>query len=110
LTINYTLNITTAASSNYTASHIHSGAAGSNNPGTIRVTLCSSATTACPNPTGMVSGTFTATSGSMAMPGGDGLTYDAFVAQLRARGAYVNLHSVTNGGGEIRGQIQPTEQ
>ncbi len=107
LTINYTLNITAAAASNYTAAHIHTGVTGVSGP--VRVTLCGSSP-ACPTGTGTVAGTFTADSLNMPLGSPAPITYAALVTALRARGAYVNVHSATHTGGEIRGQIFPTEQ
>jgi hypothetical protein len=107
LTLNYTLTITAAAASNYTAAHIHTGVAGLS--GDVRVTLCSSSP-ACPTGTGAVAGVFTATADTMTLPGTPALTYAGLVTALQGRGAYVNVHSSSHTGGEIRGQIQPSEQ
>jgi CHRD domain-containing protein len=109
LTINYTLNITLAASSNYTASHIHTAAAGVSGP--VRVNLCGAGTApACPTGTGTVTGSFTATADTMTLPGTPALTYAGLVTALRGRVTYVNVHTVSNAGGEIRGEIMPSEQ
>ena len=82
-----------------TASHIHSGNANAN--GTVRVNLCSNVVItgvpACPTTT---SGTIT--SGAQPV---SGVTFDALLASMRTYGAYVNVHTAANTGGEIRGQV-----
>jgi carbon monoxide dehydrogenase subunit G len=74
-------------SSNATLAHIHEGAAGAN--GGVAIGL-----------TGGAGGT----SGTWTVPAGSTLT-TAQLNLLRADGLYLNLHSVNNGGGEIRGQL-----
>jgi CHRD domain-containing protein len=39
-----------------------------------------------------------------------GATLAALVAQIRAGNVYVNVHSVSNPGGVIRGQLEPAEE
>jgi len=39
------------------------------------------------------------------LPSPSRITFDSLLVLLRAGQAYVNVHTVTNGGGEIRGQI-----
>src|SRR2546426_10347183 len=108
LTINYTLTITAATASNYTASHIHTGAAGISGP--AQVFLCGGGTApACPTGQGTVTSSFTATSGSQVLLGG-AVTYDSLVTAVRNRATYVNLHTVNYSGGEIRGQLIAAEQ
>ena len=67
------------------AAHIHTGRAGQ--PGPVAVPLCGP----CTSPK---RGTATANA--------------ATLAALQSGGAYVNVHTATNGGGEIRGQIGVT--
>ena len=79
--------------SNYLASHIHEAPAGSNGP--IAVGL---------NPTvdaDQRGGRWESTSHSFALTGGQ-------VTALTGGNLYVNVHSSTLGGGEIRGQFGPT--
>jgi len=110
LTLDYTLTITAAAASNYTAAHIHTGVAGLS--GDVRVNLCGAGTApACPTGAGPpVTGSFTATADDMILPGTPALTYAGLVTALQGRGTYVNVHSSSHTGGEIRGQIVPSEQ
>jgi len=117
LTISYTLTMTAAAASNYTAAHIHAGTStGGNTPagvgsGVVRVNLCGAGTAPpCPTGTGTVTSSFTADSNNMLLGSSAQITYAAFVTAIRNRLAYVNVHSVGNPGGEIRGQILATEQ
>ena len=72
-------------SSNAQAAHIHTGVAGANG-GVIKGLTPTTATTG----TITGSGSFTA----------------AEITALRTRGLYVNLHTVNNGGGELRAQLQ----
>jgi hypothetical protein len=74
-------------SSNATLGHIHAGAAGTNGGPIISLT-----------------GGAGATSGTWTVPAGSILT-TAQLNELRADGLYVNIHTVNNGGGEIRGQL-----
>jgi hypothetical protein len=79
-----------------TASHIH--LANANTTGSIRVNLCGAGTApACPaTATGQI------VSGPQAPTGA---TFEAVAAAMRNYGAYVNVHTAANAGGEIRGQI-----
>ena len=77
----------TGLTANATAAHIHQGAAGVNGP--IIVPMAGGA--------GATAGTWTVAPGSI-------LTV-AQLTTLRASGLYVNIHTATNLGGEIRGQI-----
>lgn len=83
---------------NPTMSHIHVGAAGTS--GTVRVNLCGTGAPApaCPAAT---SGTITGTATVI----GGGISFDSLYSALKTSGAYVNIHTATNAGGEIRGVI-----
>jgi hypothetical protein len=82
---------------NPTLAHIHVG--GGTVAGTVRVNLCGTAGIAtCPAAT---SGTITIT--ATVIPAG--ITFDSLYSALKTGGAYVNIHTATNGGGEIRGVI-----
>ena len=69
-----------------TAAHIHLGAAGKNGPVAIPLTKSGD--------------------NGWAVPAGTKLT-DAQFAAFKAGNLYVNVHSASNKGGEIRGQITP---
>ena len=84
-TITYTV-VFNGLSSAQTASHIHTGAIGVAGPVTINF--------------GAVGGTSGTITGTAAIT-------PAQIATLRAHGMYVNVHSTTNSGGEIRGQLGP---
>ena len=92
--------------------HIHLGERHTN--GGVIVFLCSNfgpappGTPSCPPNDGtVVSGTLMA--GDVIGPAGQGIAFGEFaefVAALRARATYVNVHTAVFGGGEIRGQVQ----
>lgn len=98
-------------------SHIHIGNPGVN--GGITVFLCSNqgngpaGTQPCPTPPATITGTITAADVSPNIPAtqaarNQGLNtgeFDEFLAALRAGALYVNVHSSTWQGGEIRSQI-----
>jgi hypothetical protein len=69
-----------------TAAHIHMAAAGQNGPVTVPLTKSGD--------------------GVWAVPAGAKLT-DAQFAAFKAGNLYVNVHSESNKGGEIRGQLTP---
>lgn len=87
-------------------SHIHLGQFGAN--GSIMTFLCGGGTkpTACPAPGGTVEGTIAAADiqaiGTQQIPTGG---FDEFLRALRLGFAYVNVHTASSPGGEIRGQI-----
>ena len=97
--------------------HIHLGQAGVN--GGISVFLCTNlgngpaGTQPCPAPPATITGTITAADVSPNIPATQmartqGLNtgeFDEFLAALRAGALYVNVHSTTWPGGEIRSQI-----
>ena len=99
--LSYTITITSPVSDSTRQAHIHLANAGAS--GNISVWLCGS--TANPGPGGTPScalGTSNGVliTGSVAVPA-------ATVTAMRGFGAYVNVHTKTNTGGEIRGQIVP---
>ena len=97
--------------------HIHFGKKGTN--GGITVFLCTNlgngpaGTQACPPPPATISGTITAADVSPDIPAtasarAQGLgtgEFDEFLDAVRAKATYVNVHSTTFPGGEIRSQI-----
>jgi hypothetical protein len=85
LTLNFTL-VWNGMTSAQTLSHIHTGALGVVGPVTIDF------------------GTVGGTSGTLS--GTRSITL-AQITTMRAHGMYVNVHSSTNGGGELRGQLGP---
>jgi hypothetical protein len=91
-------------------SHIHFGQKSVN--GGIAVFLCSNlgngpaGTAACPPNGGTVTGTITAE--DVVGPAGQGIApgeFEEVLDAIRARVAYVNVHSATFPSGEIRGQL-----
>ncbi|HEY8234050.1 MAG: CHRD domain-containing protein [Vicinamibacterales bacterium] len=84
---------------NYTQGHIHSGAAGVNGP--VRVFLLQFQNPALSITQGTITeGSFTAAD----MQGG--FDFNTLIEEMRAGTAYVNFHSTTYPGGEIRGQVR----
>jgi len=86
-----------------TGAHIHSAAAGVNGP--IRVRFLDAPVTS-PLSAGdgiLIEGSFTAANVT-------GVTFDQLIQQMRTGGAYLNVHSPTFPGGEIRGQIQVVQE
>ena len=84
-----------------TASHIHIAPPGTNGPVVLNFN---------PQPLG-ISGDFRLEGKSSTIaptPAGGVLTMDDFMFSVAAGAAYVNVHTQTNGGGEIRGQTCPT--
>jgi hypothetical protein len=101
-----------ALEGNILQSHIHVGNVGVN--GGISAFLCSNLTTpappagtqACPAGPATISGTITAT--DVIGPGAQGISagqLNELVAAMRAGATYVNIHSSTWPGGEVRSQI-----
>ena len=106
-TLTYTLVLTGTPTSAISAAHIHAqtstGAAtpAGTGGGVVRINLCGAGTApACPAGAGTVSGTV-----ATAPLGTPALSMDGLATQLRAYGAYVNVHTATNAGGEARGQL-----
>ncbi len=79
------------------AAHIHSGTADVNGP--IVVPLFSSDPA-----TGMVDGTLV--TGSFTAADVADMTFEELLAAMRTGATYVNVHTVANPPGEIRGQVQ----
>lgn len=112
-TATYTLTISGTFSSAVTQSHIHFGKV--HVPGGILVFFCSNlsngpaGTPTCPT-SGTVTGTWTATSvvlNAQNVTPGD---FDALVAALESNTAYANLHTAKFPAGEIRGQMQHSDE
>jgi hypothetical protein len=100
--INYALMLERAAASNFTLAHIHVGATGVNGPPIFF--LCGGTAPVCPPATGLVTGTLAAA--NLVPQAAEGInTFADAVAAIRSGNAYVNVHTVGNGAGEIRGQI-----
>ena len=91
-TLTFTLNYTGLTA---TQSHIHIGPP--DETGGVAVTLCSATTTACSS----------GLTGTRSLDAGQTQVADfaELVDELRTRGAYVNVHTTANPGGEIRGTI-----
>lgn len=94
----YTYTITySGLSSAPTGAHIH-GPGGTSAPAGVLVPF---PTTGAPAGTGTLTGTFTAAT----IIASRGVSGDSLDVLLRSGNAYVNVHSTTNPGGEIRGQL-----
>ncbi len=124
-TIQYTLTIDVLPVTSITAAHIHAGTnTGGATPsgtgsGVVRINLCGASGTApgnqaCPTTAGgSVTGTWTFAAADTLLNSGTGtgiqsrMTWGTMINTLRAYGAYVNVHTSANTGGEIRGQIVP---
>ena len=104
-----------AMESDVTQSHIHFGQRGVN--GGISVFLCTNLGNApagvivqpCPVNGGTISGTFEAddVSGGAAAQGIAAGEFDELLRAMREGKTYVNIHTVTRPGGEVRSQIDP---
>jgi hypothetical protein len=95
-----------------TQAHIHLGARGQT--GGIVVFLCSNlgngptGTQACPDPPATITGTITPA--DVIGPAAQGIAAGEFgelTAAIRSGATYVNVHSTTYPGGEIRAQLHP---
>ncbi len=82
------------------AAHIHAGAGGVNGP--VVATLYSSAA-----PSGPITAQ-TLSTGTLRPSDLTGMSLDSLLVLMRTGAAYVNVHTVTNSAGEIRGQIGPS--
>ena len=95
--ITYTVNVTDLQNDAVVA-HIHVAPTGVNGP--VRLNLCGTGAPepACSTtPTGVLA---TGTNGTTL-----DVTFDELLTAMRTGGAYVNVHTSANQGGEIRGQI-----
>jgi hypothetical protein len=98
--IQYEVNV--AGLENVLFAHIHVAPAGQN--GLVRLNLCG---TGAPQPP-CTGGTGVLTTGTNGTTVGDPpITFDQLVEAMRSGGAYTNVHTTANPGGEIRGQIEP---
>jgi hypothetical protein len=102
-TVFFTIEVRGTTTAPITAAHIHSGAAGVNGP--VRVGFFP--------PAGSPAGTTMTTNGNTILVTGSwtdsdvtGISPDQLLAEMRAGTAYANVHTTTNPGGEIRGQLQ----
>ncbi|HUG36198.1 MAG TPA: CHRD domain-containing protein, partial [Candidatus Limnocylindrales bacterium] len=90
-----------------TFAHIHLGQAGT--AGGVAAFLCGGGgKPACPAP-GVVTFTGTLTAADVSTIATQGLTageFSEFVRAIQGGNAYVNVHTQTFGGGEIRGQLK----
>lgn len=95
-TISFAINVTGLVDGQ--GAHIH--VADANNAGPVALTL-----TTTPKP-GTFTGLFASgTAQASEVTGGE--TFSTLVAKIRAGNAYVQLHTLANPGGEIRGQLVP---
>jgi hypothetical protein len=82
--------------------HIHSAAAGTNGP--VRVWLFPVGGNA-PGPEVTFTDKGVIAEGSFTAANVTGISFDALLNEMRSGAAYVNFHSTTFPGGEIRGQV-----
>jgi hypothetical protein len=107
-TIAYTLRYEGLEGGNTLFAHIHLGRTATT--GGVAAFLCGggSKPTACPNGSGTVTGTIT--EADVIGPAAQGIApptaFDELVRAIRAGATYVNVHTATYGGGEIRGQLK----
>lgn len=103
--ISYTI---TATISGVTMGHIHAGAAGVN--GGVMVWLAPPNGTAPQAASGAINGQLATgritASWIRGVSGQPPISLDSLKRLMRTGNAYVNIHTATNGGGEIRGQIR----
>jgi hypothetical protein len=92
--------------SNTFMGHIHSGAAGVNGP--VRTWLYPVNGNA-PGPNVTITDKRVFVEGTITAANVTGISFDQLVSEMRAGTAYVNFHSTTYTGGEIRGQVRPVD-
>jgi len=115
--IDYQLGVVGPFSSNVRFAHIHIGPVGVN--GSVVLFFCTNeappagvpAPPACPASGATVTGSLTganciATSAAAVTSGTRASTFTDAVTQILVGNAYANMHTVTNPGGEIRGQLR----
>ena len=107
----FAFGLSTATSGTVTGAHIHAQASTSQN-GPVRIFLDTAPFTFLTpqNSPLMLPGTLSIGGGNVAapvalIPAGNGNLAQSFLAVLQAGNAYVNVHTTTNGSGEIRGQL-----
>ena len=107
--LTYSVDVTDGFTSDITQAHIHTGAAGVNGP--INLFLCTDlgnapagvpTPQACPDFPGTIAGTLD--NDDFIADGGIN-TFSELVNGLISGNAYINVHTVNNPGGEIRGQL-----
>jgi hypothetical protein len=98
--IEYTVNVT--GIENAILAHIHIAPVGQNGP--VRLNLCG---TGAPQPPCTSGSGVLATGTNGTVVGDPPITFDQLVEAMRSGGAYTNVHTEQNPGGEIRGQIVP---
>jgi hypothetical protein len=107
-TIAYTLTYSGLEGGNTLFAHIHLGRPATT--GGVAAFLCGggSKPNPCPNVGGTVTGTIT--EADVIGPANQGIAaptaFDELVRAIRAGATYVNVHTTTYGGGEIRGQLR----
>ena len=107
-TIAYTLTYSGLEGGNTLFAHIHLGRTATS--GGVAAFLCGGGSEpgACPNVSGTV--TCTITEAEVIGPAGQGIAaptaFDELVRAIRAGATYVNVHTTTYPGGEIRGQLK----
>ena len=108
--INYTLTYADLEGGSVLFAHIHFGARGVN--GGVIAFLCGGGgKPACPASPATVTGTITAA--DILGPAGQGIeagSFDEAVRAIRAGAVYANVHTTRWGGGEIRGQVNDSNQ
>ena len=95
--LTYTINLSALPASAITQAHLHQGAAGAN--AAIAIWMCGTA--ALPGP----AGTPTCAAAVGVLATGTVTVSSAQLTAMRAFGMYLNVHTATNAGGEMRGQL-----
>lgn len=100
--ISYTVSVT-GLSSALTAAHIHTGPPGVAGPVAVPLSLQAGATEG----TAAGQGSFDASAIKGKNADGSPMTMNDLLAAMRAGGLYINVHTVNNKTGEVRGAIGP---